>query len=1009
MPEKLIIGPITKGLRTDREPFIIDNDSFPTLINAYQWRGKLRKRRGTVFLGRLQRVVSSTDALPVMTLDISGNGTATLTTVFSLETTASIVPGSITFSDGTNIYSDNSSGTITGSPGGTGTINYATSVVTITGGAVSQPVIGVLNIVDNGDYEAFQYYPNLPVMGLEDFLLSTSNYPTLLALDTTYSYMFDSGTNEFFSTTFYKTTGNPALWHAQNYQQFWSTNYEGALWAVNADSGTTVGANFGTMTSVSASGSVLTFTLTNPYNSSLITNLIIGDVIWVNEVQAVTVANVNGFTATISDITGAASGIYKATYAQGITVTTYTAGTGIAQLLTNSLGYDGVRWYDGDPTENSYATGWVNFMPPLQNATVTNPQYLVGAIAMLAYKDRLLFFGPWVATSTSPTPIQYQDTVIYSWNGTPYYTVANTTTTTVSVPTLIPATQTASNVAAWYQNIIGFGGFISASIPQPIVTITNNEDVLLIGFTNKQTRLVYTGNDILPFIFYSINSELGSGSTFSGVTLDKGGITIGSYGIAMTDQTSARRIDLEIPDQIFTIPGTNNGSSRVCAIRDYRNEWIYFTVPSNQSDFYFPTQTLLFNYRENSWAIFNENYTTYGNYRPNTSYTWATLPYKTWAEWNEPWNSGTLTSDYPDIIGGNAQGFVLIRQEDGTEEDSSGYISAISVGSGVYDTMNLITSPNHCLTGTDFIYISGCLGTTTLNDTIFKVNFGDIDPATNFNQFYILPEDATFVPDSNTYLGAGVFTRLTNFSIQTKQFPASWSDGRKVRIGTQKYLFDTTSEGEVTTYLYVNQDADDPTNLPPYLPSAGATNDAVIYSAIVPTYPEIPTTIIVGAALGAYGDASTTSFSLNLFTILGISGVIEGSTTTITVGNPSIASFTDTGSGSFATVTGTAASGTIDYTTGAITLVFSTAPSYSNFNASLTYYYNLSGSSTLGSGQAQTWHRQSTSMIGDTVQIGISLSDAQMYDLTISESEMTLHAIVIDLSPGPTLAGGLFG
>jgi hypothetical protein len=55
MGEKLVIGPIEKGLRTDRTPFVIDNDNFPSLINAYQWRGRVKRKRGTTLLGRLNR------------------------------------------------------------------------------------------------------------------------------------------------------------------------------------------------------------------------------------------------------------------------------------------------------------------------------------------------------------------------------------------------------------------------------------------------------------------------------------------------------------------------------------------------------------------------------------------------------------------------------------------------------------------------------------------------------------------------------------------------------------------------------------------------------------------------------------------------------------------------------------------------------------------------------------------------------------------------------------------
>ena len=74
----------------------------------------------------------------------------------------------------------------------------------------------------------------------------------------------------------------------------------------------------------------------------------------------------NGIVGTVSDVTNAASGNYKVTFAANQTVSS----TGIVQLLTNSIGsQDGIKWYDGDPTNgsgvpNSTGLGWVNFAPP---------------------------------------------------------------------------------------------------------------------------------------------------------------------------------------------------------------------------------------------------------------------------------------------------------------------------------------------------------------------------------------------------------------------------------------------------------------------------------------------------------------------------------------------------------------------------------------------------------------------------------------------------------------------
>jgi hypothetical protein len=55
-------------------------------------------------------------------------------------------------------------------------------------------------------------------------------------------------------------------------------------------------------------------------------------------------------------------------------------------------------------------------------------------------------------------------------------------------------------------------------------------------------------------------------------------------------------------------------------------------------------------------------------------------------------------------------------------------------------------------------------------------------------------------------------------------------------------------------------------------------------------------------------------------------------------------------------------------------------------------------------GQYQIWHRSNTSLIGDSVQIGITLSDAQMRDPVLAQSELTLHGMVLVLEKGPHLA-----
>lgn len=901
MPDQILIGNFPKGLTTDKLPFFIDNSAFAYLYNFYIFRGRAKRKRGTLFLGRLQRQIQMVAATPLPYQVVGFNlvaGAGNLITQNSLQATSSISPGTIVIVVGANTYRDLlMNGTLQGTPGGTGTINYATGDVTITGGAASQ-VTGT-----------FSYFPNLPVMGLRDFDLDptiapqTSQYPVLLSFDTKYAYQIQqtSSATYFYSVSYYKFTNEPVIWSGQDYQQFWTTNYRSALWATN----NVPGFHFKLLANVTAvsvtriTATQVTITIATP------SNLVINDILFFNEVTG-TIATGSGATANenINGQTGYVSVVSVASPNDTITVNfdetkgstlanfqaAATGAGGIAQYLTNSIpGQDGIRWYDGDMTNATgipvnAAKGWVNFSPPL---TATNVEiddevaahyYLVGALAIVAFKDRLLFFGAYIQTSTG-APIQLEDTVIWSWNGTPYYATVPAIGNEISDPT------------AYYVDETGKGGWLSAGIAQPITTVCDNEDVLLVGFTENQTRFAYTSNDLQPFLFYSINSELGASATFSGISLDTGAITIGFYGVVLTTQTSSSRIDLQIPDDVFEIQATNSGVQRINSVRDFQKEWIYFSYPINNSGTKFPTQTFFYNYREETWALFYENFTAHGSYRQQLGETWATLKYKSWRDWVDPWSSGSTTALYPSVVGGTPQGFVLIKGRN-TGEGQSGTISAIAANG----TNTQITSTNHCVAVGDYLLFNDALGVTFLNGNIYKV-ITVIDA----NNFVV---DALFVA-SSPYLGLGDFTRLSQPYLQTKQFNPYWQQGRGVRVGVQKYLMDRTAASQITLQIFLSQDPNNTFNDGAVVPFGVPDNSSLVYSDVLFTCPEQ---------------------------------------------NP-------------------------DWL-----------------------------QSPTAIRQFQIWHRMNTSLIGDTFQIGMTLSDAQMRVLEFATAEITCHAMNMMIYPGPLLS-----
>src|ERR1700744_743159 len=151
MQNQIYIGNFSKGLRNDKTAFNIDNDAFPYLFNFYIWRGRGKRKRGTVTLGRLTRQLSNASVsdfhapgagiIPVNLFSLLG--------LLSSQPGANVVPGTLVITMAAPINQTltdvSGNGNLTISGGGSvitaATINYATGVVSITfSGAVGASV-----------------------------------------------------------------------------------------------------------------------------------------------------------------------------------------------------------------------------------------------------------------------------------------------------------------------------------------------------------------------------------------------------------------------------------------------------------------------------------------------------------------------------------------------------------------------------------------------------------------------------------------------------------------------------------------------------------------------------------------------------------------------------------------------------------------------------------------------------------------------------------------------------
>lgn len=860
MSSNLVVSGFTTGFETDKPPFQINNDAFPILNNAYIFRSRVLKKRGSSQLGRLTRAIATASlGVSPATASWSFFIYATLVAPIIGQPNKQIVPGSVIITDGTDTFTDQGNGTLKRQDGAlNNAINYAT------GGVLLNRTVATANAFTI----TFSYYPCLPVMGVRNFNINFNtpgnvNFPVTVWFDTLYSYQLNQTTNKFYNVNFFAGSGLPFVWSGADWQLFWTTNYQGAMWATNNVPG------FNKL-------AIATITVGNPttITTAAPNPLVTGDVIFINEATGADAGTINLKSFVVTRINSTTFTIPVDTTALAIN------NSGIFQLITNTIaGQDGIKYYLGDPT-GDLTKGWVNFAPPLSNSAT--PSYLVGAKLIIPFKNRLLFFGTWTQTSAAASPTFNPNQLVASQNGTAFY----------SLP--VPPNQIA-DVTAYYQNVVGKGLRLNAPISQEIISVNLNHDVLIVDFESVPLKLYSTGDDSAPFLYQDISSEFGGQSTFSTVALDAGVMGIGPYGFKMTTQTSSQRIDLQIPDQVFNIAKDNHGSNRVTSVRDFRNEFIYWTFPVNgdfvnnvrQINWVFPTTTLAYNYRENCWSTFTENITAYGSYRQGTFDTWATIGKKfpTWQSWNVPWNFGGTQARFSQICFGNQQGFVFTKNES-TAEPQSQFISDIVQGT--------VFSPNHGLNDGDYILFLNIQGTGLmpfLNGLIYQIF---VKPGQS-DRFALLNNEGQPIPAAgDIYTGAGTYSRLSNVIIQTKQFPVYWDQSRKVRIGTQYYLFQTTETGQVTINLYTNQSNTLPANSPEY-------SAFLPYTNILFTCPE-------------GGD-------LNL---------IQGD-------------------------------------------------------------------------QDQIWHQMNTSVQGDTVQVGITLSDAQMRNINYVQEEITLYGFAIKTYPGAAL------
>jgi len=779
------------GYETDKKPFMLPDQAFPVLENAYVWRNRVVKRDLNEKLGRLRRVFLA------QSLGNSGASPWTFN-IFSLSSinnsnpvnpeyqpNAELECGSVVITIGVIVFTDQGDGTLTSpTPGNSGVINYVTGSVTLTHTAGA----GVATTAN------FNYFPSLPAMGIWTRDLTTVNDEQTIFFDTVYAYInTGAGFQEWIPGT---------VWSGSDSDFFLATNYRG----------------------IEAADRL--FFVTNFVNNASNPMRYSNGSTWTDFVPLIGGQQQQESLGTVvTPWLAFAGGLTQLPIIEGSVSIT------VGDVTFTDEQEDGTL--TGYPTSNTgtinYNTGAITlaFSPALKLDTPVGATYNYGNFYLFQAKILIPYYGRLLALNT--------------WEGE---TIGNSQ----NIYNRCRFSQIGSPIQndAWRSDVFGKGGFIDAPVAEDIISAIFYKNTLIVFFERSTWQLRYVGEYGLPFVWERISSDFGSESTFSTILFDDGVLTVGDKAIVTSSGTNVSRIDEKIPDLVFTFRNANNGIARVHGARNFQKEVVYWCyADSNDQEVgqKFPNKILLANYRNKTFAKMRDSVTCFGTYQAPTGVTWDDLM-AMWEDTSIYWEDVDSQSEFPFVVCGNQQGYISYYQQSSNVEECQ---SLSITGVDLTTTPIQLTVINHNLLTEEVIYIqemhfrdsvTKAPLATDLNDEIYQVTVLDTDTislAKWDGEIYSVDFDFTPVTTAE-YIGCGEITLLPKMTIQTKDFNPFQKQGVNLKISYVDLLTDATPDSAVSVSLYINSATNVQANVPVGNTKVNTSIPATYYPNVLSDY-----------------------------------------------------------------------------------------------------------------------------------------------------------------------------
>lgn len=436
---------------------------------------------------------------------------------------------------------------------------------------------------------------------------------------------------------------------------------------------------------------------------------------------------------------------------------------------------NGIKLATDDPIWTFDGTTWVArigangfYFEPNGGAPQTGP-YVQTARIIVAFKNRLLLLNTIENDNviTGPAPLgtntQYVNRLRYSAYASPF------------------------QQNAWYepdqsdnsgnpQLGVAIGAdFIDATTEEEIISAEFIKDRLIVFFSQSTWEIVYTGNQVAPFAWQKLNTELGSQAEKSTVPFDQFILTMSNIGVHSCNGQNVVRIDEKIPDEVFEIRDKELGIERIAGIRDFFVECVYWSFPSDDITPVekFPNRVLLYNYKNDSWALNEDCITSFGYLQQSSDETWADQS-DIWDDADFTWTSGINQAQFRQILAGNQEGFIFqVDPQLARNAPAMQLTNATSVGNVI--TLTIVDHTLQVGEFSDYIMIENAV--VSLGTTDGAGNASGTVPGSIGNYFIIGSQTYLIVAPSNvlqtTGPGSGTFDKLTGAYTFTGAAPAS--------------------------------------------------------------------------------------------------------------------------------------------------------------------------------------------------------------------------------------------